>query len=89
MEIFLNLKNVDGVISNIIQKYDVIIVILMLRQQNSRMSSLILCFGWIKLKLGIRGNFGLLISNLNSKTQYQFEIVRGMLIFFFSIMIFS
>ena len=33
-------------------------------------------FGWIKLKLGVRGNFRLLTSNLNSKTQYQFEILR-------------
>ena len=35
-----------------------------------------LVFGWIKLKFGVRGNFRLLISNLNSKTQYQFEILR-------------
>ena len=37
------------------------------------------CFfvsGWIKLKFNVRGNFRLLISNLNSKTQYQFEILR-------------
>ena len=27
-------------------------------------------FGWIKLNFGVSGNFGLLISNLNSKTQY-------------------
>ena len=33
-------------------------------------------FGWIKLKFGVRGNFRLLTSNLNSKTQYQFEILR-------------
>ena len=32
-------------------------------------------FGWIKLKFGVSGNFGLLISNLNSKTQYQFKIL--------------
>ena len=35
------------------------------------------------------GNSGLLISNHNSKTQYQFEILRKMPLFFFSIMIFS
>ena len=29
-------------------------------------------FGWIRLKFGVSGNSGLLISNLNSKTQYQF-----------------
>ena len=33
-------------------------------------------FGWIKLKFGVRVNFRLLISNLNSKTQYQFAILR-------------
>ena len=33
-------------------------------------------FGWIKLKFGVGGNFRLLISNLNSKTQYQFQILR-------------
>ena len=30
----------------------------------------------VKLKFGVSGNFGLLISNLNSKTRYQFEILR-------------
>ena len=37
------------------------------------------CFfvcGWINLKFGVRGHFRPLISNLNSKTQYQFEIAR-------------
>ena len=33
-------------------------------------------FEWINLKFVVRGNFRLLISNLNSKTQYQFEILR-------------
>ena len=33
-------------------------------------------FGWIKLKFGVRGNFRLLISNLNRKSLYQFEILR-------------
>ena len=33
-------------------------------------------FGWIKLNFGVRGNFRFLISNLNSKTQYRFEILR-------------
>ena len=33
-------------------------------------------FGWIKLKFGVRGHFRLLVSNINSKTQYQFEILR-------------
>ena len=43
----------------------------------------------VKLKFGAGSNFWLLISNRNSETQYQFEILRKMLIFFFSIMIFS
>ena len=34
-------------------------------------------FEWIKLEIGVRGNFRLLISNLNSKTQYQFEILMN------------
>ena len=33
-------------------------------------------FGWIKLKFDAKGNFRLLISNLNSKMQYRFEILR-------------
>ena len=33
-------------------------------------------FGWIKLNFAVRGNFRLLISNLNSKTQYRFKILR-------------
>ena len=33
-------------------------------------------FGWIKLKFGVRGNFGFLISSLSSKMQYRFEILR-------------
>ena len=46
-------------------------------------------FGRIKLKFAVRGNFRLLISNLNSKTQYQFEILRTMPLSLSSIMIFS
>ena len=42
---------------------------------------------WIKLKFGIKGNFGLLISDINSKRQYQFDILRKMSLFFSSIMI--
>ena len=33
-------------------------------------------FERIKLKFGVRGNFRFLISNRNSKMQYQFEILR-------------
>ena len=53
------------------------------------------CFfvlGLIKLKFGVRGNFRLLISNINSKTQYQFQILNQfqvMPLFFSWIMIFS
>ena len=50
------------------------------------------CFfvsGWIKLKFDVRGIFALLISNLKSETQYQFEIFRKMSPFISSIMIFS
>ena len=35
----------------------------------------IFVFRWIKPKFGVRGNFRLLISNLNSNAQYQFEIL--------------
>ena len=50
-----------------------------------------LVFGSIKLTFGVRGNFGLLISNLNSKMQYRFEILRKMQLFFSfsSVIIFS
>ena len=34
-------------------------------------------FGWINLNFNARGNFRLLISNLSSKTQYRFEILRN------------
>ena len=73
----VKLKNIL-MASSPVRKYDVIIVILMVRPQKSGKCSLFLCFlfGWIKLKFGIRGNFALLISNPNSKTQYQFEILR-------------
>ena len=50
------------------------------------------CFlvcGWIKLKFGASGNLGHLSSNLNSKTQDQFQILRKMPLFFSMIMIFS
>ena len=33
-------------------------------------------FGRIKLTFSVSGNFKLPISNLNSKTRYQFEILR-------------
>ena len=33
-------------------------------------------FGWIELKFAVRGNFRLLIKDLNSKKQYRFEILR-------------
>ena len=39
-------------------------------------SSLFLCFGLIKLNFGARCNFRLLISNLKSKMQYQFAMLR-------------
>ena len=62
--------------SSLIRKYDVIIVILMSWQLRKWKVFIVLCFGWIKLKFGVRSNFTLLISNLNSETQYHFEIVR-------------
>ena len=66
--------------SSLIRKYDVIIVILMSRQLRKwKVFTVFFVFGWIKLKFGVRGNFTLLISNLNAKTQYQFEILRKFL----------
>ena len=54
--------------SSLIRKYDVIIVILMSHQLRKwKVFIVSLFFGWIKLKFGVRGNFRLLISNLNSK----------------------
>ena len=44
-------------------------------------------FRWIKLEFGVRGNFRLLSSNLNSKMQDQFEVLRKC--HFSSLMIFS
>ena len=35
-----------------------------------------LVFGWIKLKVGVWGNFRLLILNVNLEMHYQFEILR-------------
>ena len=32
-------------------------------------------FEWINLKFGARGNFRLLTLNINSRTQYKFEIL--------------
>ena len=48
-----------------------------------------LFFLWVKLEFGIRGNAGLLISNLHSETQYQFERLKDIALFFSLIMIFS
>ena len=61
--------------SSLIPMYDIIILILMLRQLRNGKSSLFL-FLWIMLKFGVKGNFSLLSSNLNSKTQYLFAILR-------------
>ena len=61
--------------SSLIPKYDVIIVILMCNNWGSRKSSLFLCFWMGQLKFGVRGNFRLLISSLNSKTEYLFAIL--------------
>ena len=40
-------------------------------------------FGWIKLKFGVRSNLWLLISNLNSKMPYRFQILRKNATFLF------
>ena len=62
--------------SPLIRKYDVIIshfdVVTTKEAESLHCFSV---FGWIKLKLGVMSNFGLVISNLNSKTQYRFEIL--------------
>ena len=63
-------------VSSLIRKCNIVIVILMLRELRKWKVFIISVFEWIKLKLGVRGNFGVLISNLNSKMQYQFEILR-------------
>ena len=57
--------------TSLIRKYDVIIVILMSRQQKVESLHCFFVFGWIGLKFGVRGNFRILISNLNSKMQYS------------------
>ena len=59
--------------SSLIRKYVVIIVILMLRQLRKWKVFIVSLF-WITFD--VRDNFRLLISNLNSKTQYQFEILK-------------
>ena len=58
--------------SSLIRKYDVIIVILMLQQLKKWKVSIVSLF----CIFGVRGNFRLLISYLNSETQYQFKILR-------------
>ena len=62
--------------SSLIQKYDVIIAILMPQQLKVESLHCFFVFRWIKLKFGVMGNYRLLISNPNSKTQYRFEILR-------------
>ena len=55
-------------LSSLIRKYDVIMVILILQQLKKSIVYIFHCFfvfGRIKLKFGVRGNFALLISNLN------------------------
>ena len=63
--------------SSVIPKYDVIIVIFMSRQLRKWKFVIVsFVFGWIQLNFGVRGNFRFLISNLNSKMQYLFTILR-------------
>ena len=67
VEILWNFKNFDDVISNSKvwphnRHFDVA-------------TTQELKLNWIKLTFGVRGNFMLLISNLNSNMQYQFEIL--------------
>ena len=54
---------------SLIRKYDVIIVIfdVVTTQEGENLNGFFV-FGWIKLKFDVMGKFGLLISNLNSKT---------------------
>ena len=57
--------------SSLIRKDDVIIVILMWRQLRKWKVFIVFLFlDGFKLKVGVRGNFRLLMSNVNSKTQY-------------------
>ena len=51
--------------SSLIRKYDVIIV--PIPKEVESLHCFCFVFGWIKLKFGVRGNFRVLISNLNSK----------------------
>ena len=44
---------------------------------------------YFELKFGVKGNFGLLISNLSSEMQHQHKILRKIPLCFSSIMIFS
>ena len=61
--------------SSVIRKYDVIIVIFMLRQLRKWKFFIVSLF-LDGLKFGVRGNFRLLILNLNSKMQYLFARLR-------------
>ena len=74
VETLWNFKNFDDVISNSKEchnrHFDVAAT------QEVKSLHCFFLFGWIKLKFGVRVNFRLLISNLNSKTQYRFEILR-------------
>ena len=63
--------------SSLIRTYDVIIAIFDVATAKEVES--LHCFfvlEWIKLKFGVRDNCRLLISNLNSKMQRHFEILR-------------
>ena len=63
-------KIIDDVISN--RKNDAIIIILISRQPKKwKVFIASLFLDMDKLKFGVRGNYGLLFSNLNSKTQYK------------------
>ena len=70
--------------SSLISKYDIIIIILM--SQPTKEGKNIHCFiifEWINLRFGVEANnVNLRISNLKSKVQYQFEILREMPRFF-------
>ena len=88
VEILWNFKKIDGVISDSkVWRHNRHFHVATTNKVES-LHWFFVC-GWSKLKLDVRGNFWLLISNLDSKMQYQFEILRKMPLFFFSILIFN
>ena len=72
-DLFKLVKNLMTSLS--FQCYDVIVILKCRDSQKVEGSCSSFVFLWIKLNIGVGGNFGPLISNLSSKTSYEYKFL--------------